>query len=70
VDPFADGGADVDPAVLAGGVRVGAEVVRPQHRAVERPRPAAGGTGEREREQDAQREEPLQDVSPSSLPGV
>jgi hypothetical protein len=48
-------GADVDPTVLAGRVRVVAEQERPQHGALHRPRPAqsGGGHGKRGRDRSA-----------------
>jgi hypothetical protein len=49
VHGVADGRADVDPAMLAARIGVAAENERAQDRPVDRPRPRAGGSRERER---------------------
>ena len=50
-------GADVDPAVLPGGVRVrGVEDERLQDRAVDRPRPRAGDRREDEHRDDSRKQ--------------
>ena len=46
---LAHGGADVDPAMLAGGVRIGAEGVGPQNGPVDGPGPAGRGRNDEQR---------------------